>query len=325
MKNPEREWPIGGQIRLNAEGTGDYPTLQDAIHAIEHNNLIHVDIYLAPGIYEQPVMIDGDRPHITLIGEDAENTIISFDRHAGSILENGDVASTFRSATFTVYANHFKARNITFVNHYDRTGDGGAQAVALYAYGEHHIYENCRFIGLQDTLYVREGSHYFKDCYIEGDVDFVFGGARAVFDHCTLFGRNPEPGNPDKIGYICAPCTVAAQKYGLFFINCSIDGNFEKDRLYLGRPWHPAMNPYHNCCAVFMHCQMSDVVRETGWKHMGGYQVRNNRLYEFENTGAGAFVNDNRRQLDPETAKDWTILKVLGWENLGWMETSAEE
>ena len=166
---------------------------------------------------------------------------------------------------------------------------------------------------------------YFKDCYIEGDVDFVFGGARAVFDHCTLFGRNPEPGNPDKIGYVCAPCTVAAQKYGLFFINCSVDGDFEKDRLYLGRPWHPAMNPYHNCCAVFMHCQMSDVVREAGWKHMGGYQVRNNRLYEFENTGAGAFVNDNRRQLDPETAKDWTILKVLGWENLGWMETSAEK
>lgn len=320
MKQPEREWPIGGQIRLNAEGTGDYKTIQEAIDAIPENNQIPIQIYLEPGVYEQVVVISGDKPNITMIGEDAEKTFISYDNHAGMIMENGDVASTFRSATFTIYANHFKAKGISFVNHYDRTKEGGTQAVAVYAYGEHHIYQNCRFIGLQDTLYVREGSHYFKDCYIEGDVDFIFGGARAVFENCEIFGRNPEPGNVDKMGYVCAPSTVACQKHGLFFLNCNIDGDFSKDRLYLGRPWHPAMDPFYNGCAVFMNCSLSDAVRECGWKQMGGYQVKNNRLYEYKNTGAGAVVNENRRQLSDKEAEELTVLNVLGWNNLGWMQ-----
>jgi len=320
MMNPEREWPIGGQIRLNAEGTGDYKTIQDAIDAIAENNQIPVTIYLAPGVYEQVVCISGSKPNITIIGEDPKTTFISYDNHAGMIMENGDVASTFRTATFTIFANHFKAKGVSFVNHYDRSKEGGTQAVALYAYGEHHIYQNCHFIGLQDTLYVREGSQYFKDCYIEGDVDFIFGGSRAVFENCVLFGRNPEPGNEGKMGYVCAPSTTSFQKFGFLFKDCKIDGDFNDDRLYLGRPWHPAMDPFYNCAAVFMNCQLGSVVRCDGWKQMGGYQVRNNRLFEYKNTGAGAVEAPDRAQLSDEEALEYTVLNVLGWNNLGWMQ-----
>ena len=320
MKEPNREWPVGGLIKLNAEGTGDYKTIQEAIDAIPENNQIPIEIQLAPGVYEQEVMINGSKPNITFIGEDPKTTIISFDKHAGMILPNGDVASTFRTATFTIYANHFKAKNISFVNHYDRTKTGGSQAVALYAYGEHHIYQNCRFVGLQDTLYTREGSHYFKDCYIEGDVDFIFGGSRAVFENCEIFGRNPEPDNPDKMGYVCAPSTVACQKYGFLFLNCNIDGDFNKDRLYLGRPWHPASDPFYKSAALFKNCTLSDVVRDAGWKQMGGYLPQNNRLYEYKNTGAGAVINEERPQMSDEEAENYTVMNVLGWHNLGWMQ-----
>jgi pectin methylesterase-like acyl-CoA thioesterase len=67
-------------------------------------------------------------------------------------------------------------------------------------------FQNCRFLGWQDTLYVNgpgclfvpqplastdaancpAGRHYFDQCYIEGHVDFIFGDAAAVFRQCRI-------------------------------------------------------------------------------------------------------------------------------------------
>ncbi len=308
------ELPQTAHLYINAEGTGDYPSVQAAVDAVMEDNQIPTVIHLAPGIYRERVVISGNKPRITLKGEDPKKTVISNGYYAGMTWENGDVTTTFRTGTVTVYANHFTAEGITFENSYDGvSGSGGRQALALYAAGEHHIYRNCRFTGGQDTLYAREGSQYFGQCYIDGDVDFIFGGARAVFEECHIYCKNPTPEDQGRKGYIAAPSTPVNQKYGFLFYHCKVTGNFAPGTIYLGRPWHPASDPYYVGYCVFKECDLGEIIIPEGWKQMGGYQVETNRLYEYGNKGPGAGAHEKRRQLTDAQAADCTPERVLGF------------
>ncbi len=318
-QNLMAELPQTAHIYLNSEGTGDYPTIQNAIDAVGENNQIPTIIHLAPGIYKERIIISGSKPYLSIIGEDANTTVITNDYHAGMTWKNGDVTTTFRTGTANIYANHFTAENIAFENGYDGSKEGGRQALALYASGEHHVYRNCRFIGGQDTLYARDGSQYYERCYIDGDVDFIFGGARAVFYQCDIYCKNPNPEDTSRKGYIAAPSTPAHQRFGFLFIECDVTGNFATNTMYLGRPWHPASDPYYVGSCVFKECNLSDIIIEDGWKQMGGFQVTTNRLYEYGNKGPGAVAHEMRRQLTDEEAADYTIERVLGWTDLGYL------
>jgi pectinesterase len=54
-------------------------------------------------------------------------------------------------------------------------------------------FKNCRFLGEQDTLYLRSGIARFDNCYIEGDIDFICGGATVLFSGCHLHLLNHDP------------------------------------------------------------------------------------------------------------------------------------
>lgn len=314
-----KELPKTAHIYLKPDKTGDYADLQSAVDAVPENNLVPTVIHLAPGVYEGQVIISGSKPYLTIVGEDAENTILTNDYYAGMEWKNGDVTTTFRTGTLTVYASHFTVKNVTIENSYDGSKSGGRQAVALYAFGEHHRYENCRMTGGQDTLYAREGSQYYRDCYIDGDVDFIFGGARAVFENCEIFCKNPTPEDVERKGYIAAPSTPLHQRFGFLFYHCKISGNFAPGMMFLGRPWHPASDPYYVGACVFKECELSEVITACGWKQMGGFQVMTNRLYEYKNSGPGAVEHEMRRQLSDEEAAEYTVERVLGWTDLGWL------
>lgn len=294
-------------ITVSKDGSGDYKTVQEAVDSVCNGNCSEVVIKIAPGTYYEKITVDGNKTHITMIGEDAKTTILTFNEHAGKLRPNGDITSTFRTGSLEVRGNWFHGENLTIENSYDGSGEGGKQAVACFLSGEHISFVNCRFIGRQDTLYTKEGSHYFKDCYIEGDVDFIFGGARAVFYHCIIHSFRSSK------GYICAPSTSINQKYGYLFLDCIVEGDSPDNTVFLGRPWHPGLNPYAAGNAVFMYCELGKHIQETGWSDMGGYLCKNARFFEYKNTGAGAVINDNRRQLTLREAKEYTIERVLGW------------
>lgn len=312
-----RELPGKSYITVSKDGKGDYETVQEAVNSIIDGNCSEVVMKIAPGTYYEKITVSGDKPHITMIGEDAKTTILTYDEHAGKIQPNGDITSTFRTGSLEVRANWLHAENLTIVNSYDGiSGEGGKQAVACYLSGEHVSFVNCRFIGRQDTLFTKEGSHYFKDCYIEGGVDFIFGGARAVFEHCRIhsfFNKQIIDGEKLPNGYICAPSTSMNQKYGFLFLSCNVEGEFPDNTVFLGRPWHPGLDPFAVGSAVFMHCELGKHIQEKGWMNMGGYLCKNARFFEYENTGAGAKINDNRRQLTVEEANEYSPQRVLGW------------
>nr|GMC85815.1 pectinesterase 1-like [Ipomoea batatas] len=97
---------------------------------------------------------------------------------------------TVASATVIVEADYFTAVNLNILNSAPRP-DGkrkGAQAVALTQSGDKAAYYNCKLYGFQDTFCDDKGRHFFKDCYIEGTVDFIFGNGKTLYLVC----KNPS-------------------------------------------------------------------------------------------------------------------------------------
>ena len=146
---------------------------------------------------------------------------------------------TFRSATLFLGGGRAVVRNLTVQNN---AGDGAkaGQALAVYADASRVLMENVNLYGNQATLSTgpRENTprldtvQYYKNCTIRGNIDFIFGGANAVFDTCRLEPWHHISGTC----YITAPSTPAG-KPGYLFVNCTVQGSCAPGSVYLGRPW----------------------------------------------------------------------------------------
>jgi pectinesterase len=243
-----------------------------------------------------------DRPYVKLIGAGASKTKITFNNYAGITNEAGIRLGTNNSATVFINVDHISVEGITFENSYYQPGfdEMGRQAVAVNTSGNDVTFYNCSFLGRQDTLYVRDGSCYLEQCYIEGDVDFIFGACKAVFYQCELCSLiNGYKGN----GYITAASTLAFKEEGLIFINCKLtcDTDIPEKLVYLGRPWHPSSCNEPVCSkTVFINCEMGKHIKEEGWTIMGTTSPDTERYFEYGSYGLGAHQNDKRPQLKQE-------------------------
>ena len=92
---------------------------------------------------------------------------------------------TSGSASIYICPDNFSAENLTFENAVGPVG----QAVAVIVRSDKAKFKNCRFLGFQDTHYTHKpgSKQYYKDCYIEGTVDFIFGSLTAYFEDCEIF------------------------------------------------------------------------------------------------------------------------------------------
>ena len=281
-------------ITVARDGSGDFKTVQAAVDSVAGDRA--VVIHIKPGTYKDRIVIGKEKSHLTLRGDDAKTTILTFDRNARFKGPDGKEVGTFQSYSTRVDASDFLAENITFEN---TAGDTG-QAVALYATGDRQIYHNCRMLGWQDTLYAENGRQYYKDCYVEGRVDFIFGGATAVFDHCEIHSKNG--------GHVTAARTPEDHPFGYVFLNCKLTG--DSVPADLGRPWRPY------AATVFIHCDLGSHIKPEGWSIWRGNENHKTARYaEFENTGPG-FVPQKRldwtRQLTADEAAKYTIPNILG-------------
>ena len=285
------------QIIVAQNGPSDFCTVQAAIDSIPKANTQPITIQIKAGIYKEVVHIPEGKNCIKLVGEGTQSTKITFNHYAGLLDEKGNKLGTNQSATVFIDANHFTAVGITFENSYYREGldSPGRQAVAVNTIGEDVAFLDCAFKGYQDTLYAREGSCFFLKCYIEGDIDFIFGGARAVFEQCeihSLYG-----GSDVENGFITAASTKESQAYGFLFENCKLTASSQmpEGTVYLGRPWHPsARTAPVRSNTVFKNCELGAHIHPAGWTFMGTVQPETERYYEFNNTGLGAVSHPNR-------------------------------
>jgi pectinesterase len=285
------------EITVAADGSGDYKTVQAAVDAAPQKTAQPVIINIKPGTYKERVRVPKNA-HITFRGEDPKTTILTWNYSAKSV-EDGKEVGTSGSYSTLISAWDFTAENITFENSAGEVG----QAVALRTTGQRNTFRNCRILGSQDTLYVHEGRSYFKDCYIEGRVDFIFGRGTAVFENCTIHSRNG--------GYVTAAATDEPTKYGLVFLNCKLTGEGEK--AYLGRPWRPFG------AVAFIQCELGDHIRPEGWHNWGKTDNEATaRFVEYKNTGPGADRSKRvgwAKELTDEQAADFTVSNVLAGED----------
>ena len=280
-----------------SDGTGTYRTVQAAIDAVPANNTTRAVITIKAGTYREIVTIPSNKPYITLqgLGSSASSTVI-VNNHS-----NAGGYGTSGSATVFVNGHDFMASNLTMSNDYGV----GSQAVAANLNADRSVYSNVRFLGAQDTLYVYHNRSYIVNSYVEGTVDFIFGGGTAVFNADRIYEKR-STGGP-----ITAANTAATQTYGILFYKCAITGA-TANTTQLGRPWGAAAQ------VVYRESSLSSTLATAQpWINMSSNNWKNARFYEYQNTGSGATVNSNRPQLTSAQAASYTPQKYLagtdGW------------
>lgn len=312
-------------LRVDPSGGAgvDATTVQGAIDAASSGDTIT----LAPGTYREIVTVPSSKTNLTLASQSgqATDTVIVYNNSAGTTKPGGGTYGTSGSATVTVQADGFTARGITFANDWlrkDHPGWSGTQAVAILVKGDRAAFLNCRFLGHQDTLYADSASlstfarQYFKNCYVEGDVDFVFGRGTAVYDGChfhTLV-RTDLSGAP--FGFVFAPSTAVANPHGYLVINSTITSAAPAGYYKLARPWVPSSDTTARPMLTVRETDMDQGIdAKTPYANMSdSYPWQNQRFAEYHNTGAGAQISvpANRPQLTDSQASQYTKAVYLG-------------
>ena len=281
------------------DGTGRFRNVAEAIEVCRAFMDYHKVIYVKKGTYKEKLVIPQWLTNIEICGEDRDQTVITWDDHANILLpEIGKGMGTFRTYTLKIQGSRITLKNITIENNSARLG----QAVALHTEGDRLTFVNCRFLGHQDTIYTGNAQTrlYFKDCYIEGTTDFIFGPSTAWFEHCDIFCKANS--------YITAASTPQDSPYGYIFNNCTITAASDVTKVYLGRPWRDYGY------TLFMNCDLCKEIRPEGWHHWREEAKQTARYLEYNNRGEGA-ATDKRaawsRQLSKKEAQKVTLDNVF--------------
>jgi pectinesterase len=298
-----------------ADISASYTNLQAAINAAPDNGTRPYRILIKPGAYRGQFMVPKGKNHIELMGEDWDNTVLTY----GLNVREADTNTylRFKGTGVIVLGDDFQAHDITFQN---TSGDHG-QALALRVDGDREIFNHCRMLGWQDTVMLNTGRQYFTNCYVAGRVDFIYGSATAIFDHCEIHSKNG--------GHVTAANTPQDQPYGFVFMNCNLTGdsqtwinpqgtpvNVATNRMPLadlGRPWRPYAS------VTYLNCTMGAHIRPFGWNNWRNpANEQTARFAEYNSTGPGANPDQRAKwskQLTKDEADKITIGSVLGGED----------
>ena len=277
-------------IVVSRDGTGNFRTLQEAIESARAFMDYTVTIYVRNGVYKEKVIVPSWVENIDIIGEDRDKTIITYDDHA-----NINKMGTFRTYTVKVEGSDITFKNLTIENNAAQLG----QAVALHTEGDRLKFINCRILGNQDTIYTgaKFTRLYFKDCYIDGTTDFIFGPSTALFEDCIIHSKRNS--------YVTAASTPKEAKYGYVFKHCKLTAEPGVDKVYLGRPWRPY------AYTLFIECELGKHIVSAGWHNWGKQSNEETARYmEYKNTGEGANASERvawSKQLTKKEAEAVTV------------------
>ncbi|XP_021838640.1 pectinesterase 1-like [Spinacia oleracea] len=285
-------------IDVRQDGKGKFKTISDAVKHVKIGNTKRVVITIGPGEYKEKIKVDRFKSYITFYGTDPKNRpTITF---AGTAAQYG----TVDSATLIVESDYFVGANLIISNAAPRP-DGkrkGAQASAMRISGDKAAFYNCKFVGFQDTLCDDKGKHFFKDCFIQGTVDFIFGEARSIYLNTEIHVLSGDP---------MAVITAHARKTptgegGYSFVHCPVTGT--GGHALLGRPWMEAAR------VVYSYCTMSNVVKPEGWSNNNKPQFQKTMFFgEYQNKGPGAAGKRApfTKMLTAAEAKTFTSLEYI--------------
>ncbi len=309
-----------------------FSSIQAAVDSIPANCTEETIIHVLPGEYREKVIVNRNR--VTLAG--APGSKLVFGDYALNPLPDGTTRNTFLTATLLITGDDVTLRGMTVEND---AGDGRdvGQAVAVYAAGDRGRFFDCCFLAAQDTLFCGPVLHklhrfvkpyeiplgvegvadrppvdarlYFENCFIRGDVDFIFGPYRCWFEGCTLYANA-------RGGYYTAANTPEGQPYGFVFHRCSLTGECAPGDVYLGRPWR------EHAATAFIRCRMDACVNPLGFtdwliKDQPNRPVTE-RYCEYGSFGAGAELTQRHPGMKLMTRQEAAAITrdevLCGWQ-----------
>jgi len=284
------------ELIVSQSGDGDFQTIMEAVNAIPYG--MPARVFIKRGVYREKLFVE--KCELEMIGEGAENTILTFADGAYHLHPDGRQYGTFRSYTAFFGGEHILVKNVTVQN---TAGDGrtAGQGIAAYVDAKRAYFENVHLLGFQDTLFTaplpptpripgsfigprgktprNRSMQYYKNCFIRGDIDFIFGGADAVFQDCEIFSNDRgEAIN----GYVAAPCTPQ-DGLGYLFLDCRLCSDAMSGTVFLGRPWR------EHAKAAYLDCAMGAHIASTGWDNWSNPENEKTTYFaEYHSIGPGA-------------------------------------
>lgn len=275
----------------------DYNTVQAAVNAVPDNSLDAYIIEIAPGDYHELVNISSSKQFITLkgMGTDPCQTRIFYTTYDNPM------------GVLQVEGYNIRCENLTVEN----TRGSGEQANAARTLGDKMTFENCRFLGYQDTFYIRGSGakrNYFHNCFIAGRTDFIYGDGIGLLDDCNILSTYSSTG-----GYITAASTPWVQKWGLIITNCRLYNDSGGSNVALGRPWKDGS------MTSYLNCWMNSHIKPAGWTDWDGRGLYGlTRYSEYNSSGPGGDMNNRifwAPILTDEQAAEYTRENILaGWD-----------
>ncbi|KAL8160376.1 hypothetical protein V2J09_001913 [Rumex salicifolius] len=272
---------IQADVVVSAGGeSGTVKKISEAIKKAPEKSDKRFIIHIKAGRYEESnLKIGRKKTNVWIIGDGRGKTVI-----AGSKNVAQDLITTFHTATFAATGTGFVAKDITFVND---AGPGNHQAVALRVGADHAVVYRCEIKGYQDTLYTHSQRQFYRECDIYGTVDFIFGNAAVVFQHCTMWARKPNPQQKNTI--TAQNRKDPNQNTGMSIHECQVKATTELEPVkatyptFLGRPWKVYSR------VVYMMSYIGDHVDPQGWLEWNSTSPVDSLYYgEFMNTGPRA-------------------------------------
>ncbi len=315
------------EIIVSKKDCSKYKTINEALKYAE--NYGEVKIFIEDGVYFEKINIT--HKNIILEGESRENTIIVYDDYALKIGNDGDTYGTFRTYTVNTTSDFVTLKNLTIKNSAG-VGTEVGQAVALSLCAKNAEIINCTIKAYQDTIFMSpfppspiiKGSfkgdndttpellhkNYFENCFISGDIDFIFGGGIAYFDKCEIYSNDL---GQQTNGYITAASTYEGLKYGFVFESCKFTSKAEKETVYLGRPWRNFAK------TVFLRCDFGSHIKAEGYHNWDKVEAENTVLYaEYKCFGEGSDFSKRvhfAKLLSDVESEEYTKEKVMGYEH----------
>jgi pectinesterase len=325
-----------GQEGATVAGARTYRTLNAALADAPGANDRPWLIRVRPGRYREKISVD--KPNVWIVGAGRDSTVLTWDDAAGTPRRGGGTLGTRDSWTMRVINSDVRLARLTVENAFDYPGNArkpdtdptkiaGTQGVALSLTerADRTVLDDVRLSGHQDTFFAQAGRTYVRGGEVRGNVDFIFGAGRVVFDSVDVISL--DRGDPRNNGIVVAPSTDLAQPYGFLFVRSRL----RKERpamaagsVMLGRPWHPSADPRAVGSAVFVDTWMDDHVTAQGWDRMSSthaatgqrlwFEPSAARFFEVGSTGPGAIASPTRRVLGEGDARTYTVPLVLdGW------------
>ncbi|WP_245856182.1 pectinesterase family protein [Paenibacillus rigui] len=304
-------------IVVDANGQGNYTTVQAAVSSIPSTNTSRVVIYVNEGVYNEKVTVSS--PYVSIVGASRDKTQIVSD---GSDYKKPNQARDL--STLIVNANNFMMENITISNN---APPSEGQGLAMAVNADQAVFENVKFTGYQDTVYVglsntapRIGRAYFHNSVITGRTDYIYGPANAVFDHVDAISINTDDAN-NTGGFVTAAATkqnADGTVPGLVFLNSRLmKDSSTKGLHHLGRPWQDQPT------VRYINTWMDSHINPDGWTPMNP-DITQYYYSEYNSTGPGASPSTRKLGADSDSshfamsaqqANNFTIPRVFdGWD-----------